>query len=87
MLLTRFAPPFGRRSRSNPLRAPLRSALANQRPLRASSRPLHAQQSGGNLLGRSRFGSPRSPPLVVRAARRLMARAACARGNFLAFAS
>lgn len=39
----------------NPLRAPLRSALANQRPLRASSRPLLAQKergqtcSGGSL--------------------------------------
>ena len=51
-------------TQSNPLRAPLRSALANQRPLRASSRPLHAPQRGGILVVAARCGSPRSPPLA-----------------------
>ena len=69
-----FHPP-----QSSPLRAPLRSALANQqtrcglrsapplrikRPLRASSRPLHALQRWGIIVVAARSGSPRSPPLA-----------------------
>lgn len=48
---TRFAPPFGRRSRK-------------RRPLRASSRPLHTPQRGGILVVAARSGSPRSPTLA-----------------------
>lgn len=49
---------------ANPLRAPLRSALANQRSLCVSSRPLLAQQRGGIFVVVARSGSPRSPTLA-----------------------